>query len=122
MASALLEQKNLATTWRQARTHQSKGRKRSGPVGRKSNQEKIDLDLGAFFKILAAGIAKTILIVACFYGVFVGYRFITSSPQFDINKVNWSGNKRLSTEDLASWSGPITGKNIFQLDYKIFVS
>ena len=83
---------------------------------RKLKRGKIDFDLGSFCRALAKGIAKAILIATCSYGLFTGYRFITSSPNFNINKVNWTGNESLSTEDLNTWAGPITGKNIFQLD------
>ena len=118
MDLAVLEQKNPVNAWRQAQTRQSRNRKKSGLTGRKSKQGKNDFDIGEFFKTLTTGTSIAILIAACAYGVFASYRFITSSLHFNINKVNWFGHQRLSTDDLASWVGPITGKNIFQLDLK----
>ena len=113
MSLAVLKQKNSINTWWRAQNRQSKRLKKSRPGGK---QEKNDFDLVDFFKILTKGMAKAILIATCLYSVFSSYRFITSSPYFNINQINWSGHQRLSTEELISWVGPLTGKNIFQLD------
>jgi len=115
MDLAVLEQKNLINAWKQAQTRQGKNRKKFGPAGKKSKQDKNDFDLGEFLKTLTTGLAKAILIAACCYGVFVGYRFITTSFHFNISKVSWVGHQHLSTKDLSSWVGPIIGRNIFEL-------
>ena len=52
--------------------------------------------------------------------MFSGYRFITHTPYFEISKVNTTGIKHLSTEELNTWAGTIIGKNIFQLDLREF--
>lgn len=116
MAFAVLERKRPVTALKPMRTYQLTSRNKSGHAGGKSKPKNIDFDLGSACKMLAEGIAKAILIAACSYGVFAGYRFITSSPYFKINEVNWVGHQRLSKADLTSWVGPIAGENIFQLD------
>ena len=116
MDLAILEQKNLVNAWKQAQNRQSKNKKRSGSTGRKFEKEKKYFDLENFSKTITTSIAKTILIAACFYGVFMTYRFATNSPFFKINKVSWFGHQLLSTKELSSWVGPVIGKNIFQLD------
>ena len=60
--------------------------------------------------------AKIVLVVACFYGILSSYRFITQSPHFNVNEINFVGYKRLSNEELSSWIGTIIGKNIFKLE------
>ena len=57
-----------------------------------------------------------VLVVACSYGIFSSYRFITQSPRFNINEINLVGHQRLSNEELSPWIGSIIGKNIFQLE------
>ena len=116
MDLALLEEKNLINLWKQKQADQRKSRKKSGLAGKNSKREKISLDLGSIFAALTAGLAMVILIVACLYGIYSGYRFMTHSPRFNINEMNLVGHQRLSTEDLTSWIGPTIGKNIFQLD------
>ncbi len=116
MGLAVLEQRKPGTALKKGRTYQLKGRKKKGPAGGKSRQKNFDFDLGAVLKMLAEGTAKAILIAACSYGILAGYRFVTSSPHFNVNQVNWVGQQRLSNADLTSWVGPIVGGNIFQLD------
>ena len=116
MDLALLEEKNLINLWKQKQADQRKSRKKSGLAGKNSKREKTSLDLGSIFAALTAGLAMVILIVACLYGIYSGYRFMTHSPRFNINEMNLVGHQRLSTEDLTSWIGPTIGKNIFQLD------
>jgi len=75
-----------------------------------------NLDFGSIFLTLTTGLAKIVLVVACSYGVLSSYRFITQSPRFNVNEMNLVGQKRLSSEELNSWIGPIIGENIFQLE------
>ena len=116
MDLALLEEKNLVNVWKQKGSYQSKTRNENGFSGRKSKREETNLDLGSIFLTLITGLAKIILVVACFYGIFSSYRFITHSPRFNINEINLVGHKRLSNEELSSWIEPIIGKNIFKLE------
>ncbi|MCH8157428.1 MAG: FtsQ-type POTRA domain-containing protein [Nitrospinae bacterium] len=116
MDFAVLEHKNPVTAWKLARSHEKKIRKKSESMGRQSKRKRSEFDVGAAFRVLAEGTAKAILIAACAYGVFAGYRFVTDSPHFMVNQVTWVGHQRLSTEELASQIGPVAGKNIFQLD------
>ena len=116
MDLALLEEKNLVNVWKQKGSYQLKTRNKNGFSGRKSKREETSLDLGSIFLTLITGLAKIILVVACFYGIFSSYRFITHSPRFNINEINLVGHKRLSNEELNSWIEPIIGKNIFKLE------
>ena len=116
MDLALLEEKNLVNVWKQKGSYQRMTRNKNGFSGRKSKREETSLDLGSIFLTLITGLAKIILVVACFYGIFSSYRFITHSPRFNINEINLVGHKRLSNEELSSWIGTIIGKNIFKLE------
>ena len=116
MDLALLEEKNLVNVWKQKGSYQRKTRNKNGFSGRKSKREETSLDLGSIFLTLITGLAKIILVVACFYGIFSSYRFITHSPRFNINEINLVGHKQLSNEELSSWIGAIIGKNIFKLE------
>ena len=116
MDLALLEEKNLVNVWKQKGSYQCKTRNKNGFSGRKSKREETSFDLGSIFLTLITGLAKIILVVACFYGIFSSYRFITHSPRFNINEINLVGHKRLSNEELSSWIEPIIGKNIFKLE------
>jgi cell division protein FtsQ len=89
---------------------------KNGFSGRKSKRGESSFDLGSVFLILITGLAKMVLVVACSYGIFSSYRFITKSPRFNINEINLVGHQRLSNEELSPWIGSIIGKNIFQLE------
>jgi cell division protein FtsQ len=89
---------------------------KNGFSGRKSKRGESSFDLGSVFLILITGLAKMVLVVACSYGIFSIYTFITQSPRFSINEINLVGHKRLSNEELSSWIEPIIGKNIFKLE------
>ena len=107
MNLALLEEKNLVNVWKQKGSYQRKTRNKNGFSGRKSKREETSFDLGSIFLTLITGLAKIILVVACFYGIFSSYRFITQSPRFNINEINLVGHQRLSNEELNSWIKPI---------------
>jgi len=89
---------------------------KNGFSGRKSKRGESSFDLGSVFLILITGLAKMVLVVACSYGIFSSYRFITKSPRFNINEINLVGHQRLSNEELSPWIGSIIGNNIFQLE------
>ena len=116
MDLALLEEKNLVDVWKQKETSQRKSRKKDEFFIRKSKWKIASLDLGSAVLVLVTGLIKIFLLVACFYVVFSSYRFITHSPHFNIDEVSIVGNKRLSSEVLNLWIGPIFGENIFQLN------
>jgi len=116
MDLTLLEEKNLVNVWKQKGSYQRKTRNKNGFSRRKSKQEETSLDLGSIFLALITGLAKIVLVVACLYGIFSSYRFITQSPRFNINEINLVGHKQLSNEELNSWIEPIIGKNIFKLE------
>ena len=116
MDLALLEEKNLVNIWKQKGPYHRKARNKNGFSERKSKREESSFDLGSVFLTLITGLAKMVLVVACSYGIFSSYRFITQSPGFNVNEINLVGHKRLSNEELNSWIEPIIGKNIFKLE------
>jgi len=116
MDLALLEEKNLVNVWKQKGPYHRKARNKNGFSERKSKREESSFDLGSVILTLITGLAKMVLVVACSYGIFSSYRFITQSPRFNINEINLLGHQRLSNEELSSWIGSIIGKNIFQLE------
>jgi len=116
MDLALLEEKNLVNIWKQKGPYHRKARNKNGFSERKSKREESSFDLGSVFLTLITGLAKMVLVVACSYGIFSSYRFITQSPRFNVNEINLVGHKRLSNEELNSWIEPIIGKNIFKLE------
>ena len=116
MDLVLLEEKNLADAWKQKEARQRKNREKNEFSGRKSKWGTTNLDFGSIFLTLTTGLAKIVLVVACSYGILSSYRFITQSPRFNVNEMNLVGQKRLSSEELKSWIGPIIGENIFQLE------
>ena len=116
MDLALLEEKNLVNVWKQKGPYHRKARNKNGFSERKSKREESSFDLGSVILTLITGLAKMVLVVACSYGIFSSYRFITQSPGFNVNEINLVGHKRLSNEELNSWIEPIIGKNIFKLE------
>ena len=116
MDLALLEEKNLVNVWKQKGPYHRKARNKNGFSERKSKREESSFDLGSVILTLITGLAKMVLVVACSYGIFSSYRFITQSPRFNINEINLVGHQRLSNEELSPWIGSIIGKNIFQLE------
>ena len=116
MDLVLLKEKNLADAWKQKEARQRKNREKNEFSGRKSKWGTTNLDFGSIFLTLTTGLAKIVLVVACSYGILSSYRFITQSPRFNVNEMNLVGQKRLSSEELNSWIGPIIGENIFQLE------
>jgi cell division protein FtsQ len=113
MGFMVLEHKKPVTTWKQDRSHRRKKRR---PQGGKTIRKETNFDFAAASKTLTEVTAKVILIAACFYGIFVGYRFATDSPYFAVNKVTWVGNQHLSVEEIDPWAGPVLGENIFRVD------
>ena len=116
MGLALLEEKKIFNVWKQKGSYQRKARNENGFFWGKLKRKETSLDLGSIFIALISGLAKVVLVVACFYGILSSYRFITQSPRFNINEINLVGHKRLSNEELNSWIGSIIGENIFQLE------
>ena len=116
MGFMVLEHKSPVTTWKQDRSHRRKNRKKRRPQGGKTIRKKTNFNFAAAFKTFTEVTAKVILIAACFYGIFAGYRFATDSSYFAVNKVTWVGNQYLSMEEIAPWAGPVAGENIFRVD------
>jgi len=63
--------------------------------------------------------AKLFLVAALGYGIFHGYRFLTTAPQFALSQVVFSGNQVLEQKQLKGWADPLIGHNIFDLDLAV---
>ena len=120
MNLTLLQEKTLVPVWGKKQPIKQQSLKLNGKTGEKVKRETTSFDLAFLFTNVIGTLARAILIAAFFYAVFSGYRFITHTPYFEINKVNTTGIKHLSTEELNTWAGTIIGKNIFQLDLREF--
>lgn len=118
MPHGIIQQKNIANTWEniciQTRLKQRKKGKSFHPV-----RTGIDwLSVKSFIKTGMEILAKALLIAVLCYGGFHGYRYITTSPMFTIEKVALSGQKVLAGQNLDEWMGPLKGNNIFLVDLK----
>lgn len=116
MNLALLEEKNLVDVWKHKENRQRKSRKKDEFSIRKSKWRINSFGFSSVLFTLATGLTKIILLIACFYVVFLSYRFVTHSPYFNVDEVAMVGNKRISNEALNTWVGSIVGGNIFQLN------
>ncbi len=116
MNLALLEEKNLVDVWKHKENRQRKSRKKDEFSIRKSKWRINSFGFSSVLFTLATGLTKIILLIVCFYVVFLSYRFVTHSPYFNVDEVAMVGNKRIPNEALNTWVGPIVGGNIFQLN------
>jgi cell division protein FtsQ len=115
MTYALAERKKTGGPFRVFRLQKSKKRKKGGK--RDSIEESsLYVTVSAFAKTLLDWFTKLLLTGAVVYGGFIGYQFVTTSPQFEISQVTLTGNQTLPENELQKWLGPVTGKNIFLLD------
>ena len=100
MNLALLEEKNLVDVWKHKETRQRKSRKKDEFSIRKSKWRINSFGFSSVLFTLATGLTKIILLTACFYVVFLSYRFVTHSPYFNVDEVTMVGNKRIPNEAL----------------------
>ena len=116
MNYALAEQKKLSGSWKVMRL-QKRNKQKKGVRQRNSKEDSsLFLTLSALAKTLLDWFTKLLLAGAVAYGVYLGYQFVTTSPQFEISQVTLTGNKTLPEQELHEWLGPVTGENIFLLD------
>jgi cell division septal protein FtsQ len=120
MNLTLLQKNNLVPFWEKKQPIKKQSLKLNGKTEKKIKREITNFDFAFLFTNIIGVLAKALLIAAFFYAVFSVYRIITHTPYFNINKVNTTGMKYLSNEELNTWAGPIIGKNIFQLDLRMF--
>jgi cell division protein FtsQ len=120
MNLTLLQEKTLVPVWGKKQPIKQQSLRLNEKTGEKVKRETTSFDLAFLFTNIIGTLARAILIAAFFYAVFLGYRFITHTPYFDINKVNTTGINYLSTKALNTWTGTIIGENIFQLDLSEF--
>ena len=116
MNYALAEQKKLGGSWKVMRLQKRNKRKKGGRQRDSKEDTSLFLTLSALAKTLLDWFTKLLLAGAVAYGVYLGYQFVNTSPQFEISQVTLTGNKTLPEQELHEWLGPVTGENIFLLD------
>jgi len=116
MNYALTEQKKRGGSWRVLRLQKRNKRKKSGRQRNSKEDSNLFLTLSEFAKTLLDWFTKLLLAGVVAYGVYLGYQFATTSPQFEISHVSLTGNQTLPERELYKWLGPVTGKNIFLMD------
>ena len=78
----------MISTWKQNEFYQGKNQKETGFSERKSKRKGVNINVSSFFLDLINGLAKVVLIVIFFYGIFMSYRFINQSTYFNVNEIN----------------------------------
>jgi len=116
MTYALAEQKKRSGSWRVLRLQKRNKRKKSGRRRNSKEDSNLFLTLSELARTLLDWFTKLLLAGVVAYGVYLGYQFATTSPQFEISHVSLTGNQTLPERELYKWLGPVTGKNIFLLD------
>jgi len=116
MTYALAEQKKSGGSWRILRLQKRKKRKKDRTAPDPREDSSLYLILSTFAKRLLDWFTKFLLAGAVIYGSFMGFQFVTTSPQFEISKVTLNGNQTLTEKELQKWLGSVIGENIFLLD------
>ena len=116
MNYALAEQKKSGGSWKVMRLQKRTKRKKVGRGRISKEDSNLFLTLSALAKTLLDWFTKLLLAGALAYGVYLGYQFVTTSPQFEISQVSLTGNQTLPEKELHEWLGPVTGENIILLD------
>lgn len=116
MTYALAEQKKLRGSWKVLRLQKRDKRKKGGRARKSQEDSNLFLTVTTYAKTLLDWFTKLLLAGVVGYGIFMGYQFVTSSPQFEISQVTLTGNQTLPEKELHQWLGPVTGENIFLLN------
>lgn len=116
MTYALAEPKKSSGSWRVLRLQKRTKRKKVGKTRAVKEDSSIFLTLSAIAKTTLEWFTKLLLAGAVGYGGYLGYQFITTSPQFEVSQVTLTGNQTLPEQELREKLGPITGENIFLLN------
>jgi len=104
--------------WGEVHSRTRKKQKAKGrPLGGKKIKNR-SVNYRNILKVWADRTAKAILLVVMGYGAFHGYRFVTTSPQFAVAHIQFSGNEQVTLDTLNGMAQPLLGRNLFQLDLK----
>lgn len=106
--------RNRSSGWKQAHTQRSKRQKTKAVRYRTSPKREVNVQ--AVLRIGLDWGAKCVLAAVLVYGLFHGYLFFTTAPQFNISRVTFHGNKTVSAENLYAVANPVFGENIFHVD------
>ena len=118
MEYILNKTKGSRLNWGEVHSRQRKNHKRSNKVVKGMKIKNRQTGFGEGIKTWVDVIAKATLIIIMGYGAFHGYRYVTTSPQFAVAQINFSGNEKVSLAALQGMAKPFLGLNIFQLDLK----
>lgn len=113
MSFVLAKQKGPATTWDDLRSERSKKRRRGSTLG-KNNPKKSKF--GTLASTLAELASKLFLAGVIGYLIFSGYKFLLSTPRFQIQDISFRGNHELDDAQILEWLGPVKGENLFAID------
>ena len=118
MEYILNKTKGSRLNWGEVHSRQRKNHKRSDKVLKGKKIKNRRTGFREAVKTWVDVIAKSVLIMIMGYGAFHGYRYVTTSPQFAVAQINFSGNEKVSLATLQGMAEPFLGRNIFQLDLK----
>ena len=113
MSFALAKQKGSATAWNDLRSERNKRRKRGNNLNKGISSKP---KLGTWVRTLAELISKLFLVGVVVYLLFAGWKFLTSTPRFQIQNVSFKGNNILSDAQILEWLGPVKGENLIAID------
>ncbi len=118
MDYAVLEQKSPSAVWGEVRSQRRSNQKKSRVrISKKKKSQPVDRErVWNFLKTFVLVLAKASLAAICAYWIYMGYLYLTTSPQFAVTDVKFSGNRKLDENQLREAAGPLTGKNIFLLN------
>ncbi|NIQ03795.1 MAG: FtsQ-type POTRA domain-containing protein [Nitrospinaceae bacterium] len=118
MSYPLTKTKSSRLNWGEVHARQTRKRKNPGKTIKGRKVKNRQTGLLEVLKTWAEWIAKIVLLVIMSYGAYHGYRFVTTSPEFAIARIDFSGNEKVSRGILENLAKPLLGRNIFQLDLR----
>lgn len=116
MDYAVVAHKNFGANWGEFQAKRRKAKKGTKKALKtKKVVDPIDKILGVF-KSITKNLFRIVILAAFFYSLYSGYVFLTQSPYFAVSKAVFSGNQKLTAEELKESIGHVSGQNIFLLD------
>lgn len=112
----LTRKKGSRLNWGEVHSRQRKKRKATGKSLKGKKIKNRQTGLREALKTWLDIVAKAVLVIIMGYGAFHGYRFVTTSPQFAVAHIHFSGNEQVTLDTLKTMAHPLLGNNIFKLD------
>jgi hypothetical protein len=113
LSFALAKQKGPATAWNDLRSERNKKRKRGNNLNKGIPSKP---KLGSWVRTLAELTSKLFLAGVVFYLLFAGWKFLISTPRFNIQNISFKGNNILSDAQILEWLGSVKGQNLIAID------